>query len=96
MDDDYDYEPDYDDDYVEEDEGVDMESFMPVMEAAVRFGGGINFTLMMQHDVLNHSDNGSILSKKISVDYSIHPRYGQPCYGELRKYRATQTNHGRD
>lgn len=87
--DDYDYEPDYDYDEVEEEEGVGMDSFMPMMEAAVRFGGGINFTLMMQHDVLNHSDNGPNLSKTISVDYSIHPRYHQPCYGELRKYRAT-------
>jgi hypothetical protein len=87
---DYDYD-DYDDDYIEDDdyEGdtENMDNLMPLMEAAVLHGVGTNFTLLMENDVFGHSEYKPGI--KVSKDYSIHPRYHQPCYGELRKYKAT-------
>lgn len=85
MDDEYDY---YDEDI---DEDIMSQSnpsyFLPVMEASVLHAHSTNFTLLMEHPVLGHSEYRT--GQRIGVDHSIHPRYDQPCLGELRKYKAT-------
>ena len=67
-------------------------SFLPLLELVSRQGYSTGFTILMEHS----SGNGA------SKDYSIHPRFAQPCQGgDMRKYesshpgRCTQPHNGR-
>lgn len=84
IEDDYIDEPEYDEYDEEEDDmaQVNPEKFYPAMCDVIRASTGINFTLLMEKDV------GACYRDK-RTDVSIFPRWNQPCYGELRKYKST-------
>lgn len=75
-------EDEYNDEYEDDDMAqVHPEAFHQVMLDVIRASTGINFTLLMEKDVGRSSG--------LRTDVTIHPRWNQPCYGELRKYKST-------
>lgn len=80
---DEDYDEDYNEDYYEDDMAqVHPETLHPIMLDVIRASTGINFTLLMEEHVgIRHGTE--------RTDVTIHPRWNQPCYGELRKYKST-------
>lgn len=80
-------EPEYQPDTDEDDVGQTHKSqFLSTMLDVVRQGTGINFALLMEHEV---DGRGHVNSYTKLLDHSIHTRWNQPCYGELRKYKET-------
>ena len=74
-------EDEYYDEYEDDDMAqVHPETFHQVMHDVIRASTGINFTLLMEKDVGDGQER---------TDVTIHPRWNQPCYGELRKYKST-------
>lgn len=79
------YIEEYYDEYYEEDDDmaqVHPKAFHNVMLDVIRASTGINFTLLMEKDV-------GVYYGGERTDVTIHPRWNQPCYGELRKYKST-------
>lgn len=92
--DDYDLH-DFDDDceYYEDNEGetddmgqTDRSVYLQMMHSVSKHSQGISFVLLMQHPVAPHNT----YDRHKYFDYSIHPRFNQPCQGgETRKYEST-------
>lgn len=81
------YQDEWHDDIDDEDEEyyeVNRETYMKLMQSVSRHAWGISFVLLMEHSVQGHS-----IYDTERKDYSIHPRFDQPCQGgETRKYES--------
>lgn len=83
------YQDDYDDDideYEDDDMGTtSRDQHISMMQSLSRHAKGISFILLMEHSVQGHGRYDDWAYK----DYSIHPRFSQPCQGgETRKYES--------
>lgn len=79
--------------YYEDNEGVtddmghtDRSVYMEMMHSVSKHSQGTSFVLLMKHSVAPHYAG----DRYEYFDYSIHPRFNQPCQGgETRKYEST-------
>ena len=69
--------------------GIAKEQFIQIMQSVSKRATGTGFVLLMEHPFTKVDVYGSG-KEKIFFDYSIHPRFNQPCQGgELRKYESS-------
>jgi hypothetical protein len=67
--------------------GIAKEQFIQIMQSVSKRATGTGFVLLMEHETTKRV---SSYGNKVYKDYSIHPRFSQPCQGgELRKYESS-------
>lgn len=74
-------QPEYDEDDMGQ---TSRYTYLQIMHSVSRHSSGTSFILLMEHSVQGHH-----ISDRDYKDYSIHPRFNQPCQGgETRKYES--------